>query len=84
MILRIRSPGRKVRKIKPTTWVITGMARPAADKIARTSVRITVLIENTRHFLIGQSFTGVTNKSLVRAVYLGILMFVYSSLILAG
>ena len=59
-ILRIRIPGTKVRKIKPTICLKPGISKPKPARPISPSMANKIASDKLRHFLISQSLTGVT------------------------
>ncbi|GAI11030.1 unnamed protein product [marine sediment metagenome] len=59
-ILRIRMPGIKVRKIKPTTCLKIGMSKPKAASPTSPSTASKIASANRKHLLISQSLNRAT------------------------
>jgi len=59
-ILRMRKPGTKVKKMKPTICLKTGISKPKVASPTRTRVANKITADKFRHFLISQSVGNVT------------------------
>lgn len=61
-ILRIRMPGMKVRKLKPTICLKPGTSKPKLASPISPSVSNRRTSDKSRHFLTSQSLGGVTRR----------------------
>ena len=59
-ILRMRMPGTKVRKMKPTICLKPGTSKPKPARPISPSMANRIASDRLRHFLISQSLTGIT------------------------
>ena len=59
-ILRMRIPGIKVRKTKPTICLKPGTSKPKLASPINPNVANQIASDKLRHFLISQSLTGIT------------------------
>ena len=57
-------PGMKVRKIKPTVCLKTGMSKPKAASPISPSIASNKLRQSVKHLLISQSLGGLTSGQL--------------------